>query len=86
LLLRWRNRRGVDSWRYGLLAGADAFPLFFGVAVMCLAPDCAERSDRHRNVGGELGVAGLLIGTASIRAIVRSLRGQMVSQRLRAVV
>jgi hypothetical protein len=40
VLLRWRNRRGVDAVRYGLVAGA--FPLFFGVAGTCVAPDCAN--------------------------------------------
>lgn len=40
VLLRWRDRRGVDSVRYGLLAGA--LPLFIGVVVTCVAPDCAN--------------------------------------------
>jgi hypothetical protein len=40
VLLRWRDRRGVDSVRYGLLAGA--LPLLIGVVVTYVAPDCAN--------------------------------------------
>lgn len=40
VLLRWRDRRGVDSVRYGLAAGA--LPLAIGVLVTCVAPDCAN--------------------------------------------
>lgn len=40
VFLRWRDRRGVDSVRYGLLAGA--LPLLIGVVVTCVAPDCAN--------------------------------------------
>jgi hypothetical protein len=39
IFLRWRDRRGVDSVRYGLLAGA--LPLVAGLVVARLAPSCA---------------------------------------------
>lgn len=39
MVLRWRDRRGVDSVRYGLLAGA--LPLLVGIVVARVAPHCA---------------------------------------------
>jgi hypothetical protein len=39
VFLRWRNRQGVDSVRYGLLAGS--LPLIAGLVVARVAPGCA---------------------------------------------
>jgi len=40
VFLRWRDRRGADSVRDGLLAGA--LPLFVGLVVARLVPACAD--------------------------------------------
>lgn len=40
VLLRWRDRRGADSVRYGLVAGA--LPLFLGLVVARVVPNCAD--------------------------------------------
>lgn len=40
VFLRWRDRRGVDSVRYGLLAGA--LPLFVGLVAARVLPNCAD--------------------------------------------
>ena len=40
VVLRWRDRRGVDSVRYGLLAGA--LPLLVGLVVARVLPNCAD--------------------------------------------
>lgn len=40
VVLRWRDRRGVDSVRYGLLAGA--LPLLVGLVIARVAPDCGD--------------------------------------------
>jgi hypothetical protein len=40
IFLRWRDRRGADSVREGLLAGA--LPLVAGLIVARLAPSCAN--------------------------------------------
>ncbi|WP_437276024.1 hypothetical protein WME90_32890 [Sorangium sp. So ce375] len=39
VFLRWRDRRGADAVRYGLLAGA--LPLVAGLLVARIAPSCA---------------------------------------------
>jgi hypothetical protein len=42
IFLRWRDRRGADSVRDGLVAGL--LPLVAGLIVARLAPDCADAS------------------------------------------
>ncbi len=42
VFLRWRDRMGVDSVRYGLFAGA--LPLIAGLIATRVAPFCAEAS------------------------------------------
>ncbi len=40
VFLRWRDRRGADSVRYGLVAGA--LPLFVGLVFARMVPNCAD--------------------------------------------
>jgi hypothetical protein len=40
VFLRWRDRRGADSVRHGLVAGA--LPLFVGLVVARVVPNCAD--------------------------------------------
>jgi hypothetical protein len=73
VLLRWRDRRGADAVRDGLLAGA--LPLVAGVVVARVAPSCADAPVASLCTAMCLGVglpSGLWLGRRLARGSVSS--------------